>query len=393
MAHKKILEDVYFVGALDRDRKLFDELIALPYGTSYNSYLIKGSEKTALIDGVDPPMYGTLLDNLKNLNIKKIDYIVSQHGEQDHSGAITMLLKDFPDARLVTNKKCQALLMDLLPIPESRFKLIEDGDSLSLGDKTLQFILAPWVHWPETMVTYLKESKILFSCDFFGSHYATEELFFSDWEILYLAAKRYFAEIMLPFRTSIRKNMERLKDLDIEIIAPSHGPLHRPKDLIWDAYKDWSSESVKNEVVILYVSMHGSTEAMVKYLEKALVSRDITVKMFHLTESDPGELAAALIDAATVVIGTPTVLAGPHPNIIYAAYLVKVLRPKLKFVSIIGSFGWGGKTVEVLADIISSLNIEILDPVIIKGYPKKSDLKLLDGLADMILARHKGLLS
>ena len=198
---------------------------------------------------------------------------------------------------------------------------------------------------------------------------------------------------MLPVRTSIRKNMERLKDLDLEIIAPSHGPLHRPKDLIWDAYKYWSSESVKNEVVIPYVSMHGSTEAMVKYLEKALVSGDITVKMFHLTESDPGELAAALIDAATVVIGTPTVLAGPHPNIIYAAYLVKVLRPKLKFVSIIGSFGWGGKTVEVLADIISSLNIEILDPVIIKGYPKKSDLKLLDGLADMILARHKGLLS
>lgn len=392
MATKKISEDVYSVGALDRDRKLFDELIALPNGTSYNSYLIKGTEKTALIDSVDPPMYGTLTSNLKNLGIKKIDYIISHHAEQDHSGAITMLLKDFPDAKLITNKKCRSILLDLLPVPESRFKIVEDGDILSLGDKTLQFILTPWVHWPETMVTYLKEAKILFSCDFFGSHYATDELFSGDSKIFYPAAKRYFAEIMMPFRTLIRKNMERLKDFDIKIIAPSHGPLHRPEDFIWDAYKDWSSESVKNEVIMPYVSMHGSTETMVKYLEKALVERDITVKMFHLTESDLGDLAIALLDAATIVIGTPTILAGPHPNIIYAAYLVKVLRPKLKFASIVGSFGWGGKTVEVLAGIISSLNLEILEPVIVKGYPKKNDLKLLDGLADTILDRHKGLL-
>ncbi len=393
MSTKMISEDIYFVGALDRERKLFDELIPLPDGTSYNSYLIKGSEKTALLDSVDPPKYSILLDNLKELGIKKIDYIISHHGEQDHSGSMIMLLKDFPDARLITNKKCMSVLVDHLQVPESRFIIVEDGDNISLGDKTLQFVLTPWVHWPETMVTYLKEARILFSCDFFGSHYATEELFFNDREILYPATKRYFGEIMLPFRTSIRKNMEKLKEFDIDIIAPSHGPLHRPEEFIWDAYKDWSSEEVKNEVVIPYVSMHGSTGVMVKYLEKALTGKGITVKMFHLTESDLGDLAAALIDAATIVIGTPTILAGPHPNIIYAAYLVKVLRPKLKFASIIGSYGWGGKTVEILADIISSLKLEILDPVVIKGYPKESDLKLLDGLAETILAKHKGSLS
>ncbi len=391
MVAQKIRENIYAVGALDRDRKLFDELIPLPDGTSYNSYLIKGSEKVALLDSVDPPMYGKLLENLKDLSVKKIDYIIVHHGEQDHSGSTAMLLKDFPDARLVTNKKCMSILIELLQVPESKFIVVEDGETLTLGDKTLQFILTPWVHWPETMVTYLKEEKILFSCDFFGSHYATDELFFNDREILYPAAKRYFAEIMMPFRTIIRKNMERLKDLDIEIIAPSHGPLHRQGDFIWDAYKDWSSEAVKNEVVIPYVSMHGSTGAMVKYLEKALAERGITVKTFHLTESDLGDLAAALLDAATIVIGTPTILAGPHPNIIYAAYLVKVLRPKLRFGSIIGSFGWAGKTVEILADIISSLKLEIIEPVIVKGYPKESDFKLLDGLADGILSRHKEL--
>lgn len=391
MSPKKISEDIYFVGALDRERRLFDELIPLPDGTSYNSYLIKGSGKTALLDSVDPSKYNVLLDNLKDLGIKKIDYIISHHAEQDHSGSIPALLKDFPDAVVVTNKKCMLMLVDLLRVPESRFKVVEDGDTISLGDKTLQFMLTPWVHWPETMVTYLKESKILFSCDFFGSHYATDELFFSDKEILYPAAKRYFGEIMLPFRTTIRKNMEKLEALDIEVFAPSHGPLHKPEDFIWDAYKDWSSEEVKNEVIIPYVSMHGSTEVMVKYLEKALIQRGISVKMFHLTEFDLGDLAAALIDAATIVIGTPTVLAGPHPNIVYAAYLAKALRPKLKFASIIGSYGWGGKTVEILADIISSLKLDILEPVIIKGHPGESDLKSLDVLADSILDRHKGL--
>jgi len=393
MSPKKIFEDIYFVGALDRERRLFDELIPLPDGTSYNSYLIKGSEKTALLDGVDPPMYSVLLDNLKDLGIKKIDYIISQHAEQDHSGSLPMLLKDFPDAVLVTNKKCMSILMDLLNVPEARIKVVEDGDTITLGDKTLQFLLTPWVHWPETMVTYLKEAKILFSCDFFGSHYATDELFFSDREIMYPAAKRYFGEIMLPFRPSIRKNMEKLEALDIEIFAPSHGPLHKPEDFIWDAYKDWTSEEVKNEVIIPYVSMHGSTGVMVKYLEKALIQRGIAVKMFHLTEFDLGDLAAALIDAATIVIGTPTVLAGPHPSIVYAAYLVKALRPKLKFASIIGSYGWGGKTVEMLADIISSLKLDILEPVIIKGHPGESDLKSLELLADSILDRHKGLSS
>jgi len=388
MSIQKIKENIYFVGAIDWDRKLFDELIPLPDGTSYNSYLIKGSEKTALLDSVDPPMYGTLEGNLKELGLSSIDYIISHHAEQDHSGSLPELVKAYPKSRIVTNDRCKSMLMDLLLIPESRFLVVGDGDTISLGDKTLQFIFTPWVHWPETMSTYLKEDKILFSCDFFGSHYASSELFVRDENKIYNAAKRYYAEIMMPFRANIIKNLEKIKDLDIEIIAPSHGQLYDKVDFIVNAYKDWSSDNLKNEVIIPYISMHGSTEKMVEYFKESLIRKGITVKVFHLTESDVGELAMALVDAATVVIATPTVLAGPHPNMVYAAYLVKALRPKLKFISIIGSYGWGGKTVDILSDIISTLKAEIIEPVIIKGYPKDADFKMLDELAERISIKH-----
>jgi flavorubredoxin len=390
MAANQITQDVLFVGAVDYKRRLFDELIPLPDGTSYNSYLVKGSDKTILIDSVDPPMLDTLLKNLSGSGIEKIDYIISQHGEQDHSGSIPELINRFPQARIITNKKCMNILMDLLQVSEDRFMVVEDGEELSLGGKTFKFILTPWVHWPETMSTYLVEDKILFSCDFFGSHYATDKLMVSGtgWEKIEPAAKRYFGEIMLPFITSIRKNIEKLKNYDIKFIAPSHGPVHDDISNIMERYNEWSSDKLSNKVVIPYVSMHGSTEIMAKHLKSSLEKKGIKVLLFHMTEDDLGDLAAALIDAATIVIATPTVLAGPHPQAIYAAYLAKILRPKVRFISIIGSYGWGGKTVEILADIVSTLKAEILDPVIIKGHPIEADLKALDDLADKISLKH-----
>lgn len=390
MTINQVTRDIFFVGAIDYKRRLFDELIPLPDGTSYNSYLVRGNDKTALIDSVDPPMIDVLLGNLSELGIEEIDYIISLHGEQDHSGSIVELVNKFPQALVVTNKKCMSILIDHLQISEDKFIIVEDGGELSLGNKTFKFILTPWVHWPETMSAYLVEDKILFSCDFFGSHYATDKIMVSEagWEKIEPAAKRYFGEIMLPFVTSIRKNIEKLKNYDIELIAPSHGPVHDDISLIVDSYKEWSADKLTNKVIIPYVSMHGSTEIMAKHLKSSLEKKGVEVLLFHLTEDDLGDLAAALIDAATIVIATPTVLAGPHPQAIYAAYLVKVLRPKLRFISIIGSYGWGGKTVEILADIVSTLKAEILDPVIIKGHPKDEDLKALEDLADKISFKH-----
>ena len=388
---RQLKANVYSVGAIDWDRRLFDELIPLPDGTSYNAYLIRGSEKTALLDTVDPTKMEVLIENLVKAGVDRIDYVIAHHGEQDHSGSIPDVLLLYPDAKVVTNPKCKSMLVDLLNIGDDRFITVDDGETLSLGDKTLQFIYIPWVHWPETMGTYLQEDKILFPCDFFGSHLATSSLFVDDEATVYEAAKRYYAEIMMPFSTAIRKNLERIKDLQIDMIATSHGPVYDRPEFIIDAYKDWVSDKVKNEVVLPFVSMHGSTRKMVEYFVDALIERGITVKQFDLPVTDIGKLAISLVNAATIVLGSSTVLAGAHPVAAYAAVLANALRPKAKFASIIGSYGWGGKMVEQLTGLISNLKVEFLKPVIAKGHPKDDDFEALEVLADEILAKHKEL--
>ena len=384
-----IKANVHAVGAIDWDSRLFDRLIPLPDGTSYNSYLIRGNEKVALLDTVDPTKTEVLLGNLIKLGINKIDYVVAHHAEQDHSGSIPDVLLVYPDAKVVTNSMCKSMLIDLLGIEDDKFITVEDGEALSLGDKTLEFVYLPWVHWPETMGTYLKEDKILFPCDFFGAHLASSNLFVDDEAVVYESAKRYFAEIMMPFRRQINANLAKLDDMEIETIAPSHGPVYNRPEFILDAYKDWASEVVKNEVVMAYVSMHGSTAKMVSYFVEALMDRGITVRQFELSTVDIGKLAMALVDAATVVIGSPTVLIGPHPCAAYAAFLANALRPKTKFASIIGSYGWGGKMVEQLTSMLTNLKAEILTPVLAKGKPTQDDYNSLDSLADEILAKHK----
>ncbi len=388
---RQIKTNVYAVGAIDWDNRLFDRLIPLPDGTSYNAYLIKGSENTALLDTVDPAKTEVLLSNLAKLGVNKIDYVIAHHAEQDHSGSLPDVLLRYPEAKVVTNPKCKGMLMDLLSIEGDKFITVEDGQTLPLGDKTLQFIYLPWVHWPETMGTYLKEDKILFPCDFFGAHLASSSLFVDDEATVYESAKRYYAEIMMPFRRQINSNLAKLEPLDIEIIAPSHGPVHNRPEFIVDAYKDWAGDTVKNEVVVPYVSMHGSTAKMVSYFVEALIERGITVKQFELSTVDIGKLAMALVDAATIVIGSPTVLTGPHPCAAYATFLANALRPKTKFASIIGSFGWGSKMVEQLTAMLPNLKAEILEPVITKGSPKDNDFIALDKLADEILGKHKEL--
>ena len=389
MRPREIRPGVYGVGAVDWDRRLFDSLIPLPDGTSYNAYLIKGSDKTALIDTVDPPMGDVLIDNLNQLGVVGIDYLIANHAEQDHSGAIPQALGKYPEAKVVCTPKCKDMLIDLLMIPEQKFITVSDKETISLGDRTLEFIHAPWVHWPETMLTYLKEDRILFPCDFFGSHLATTDLYVRDGGQVYEAAKRYYAEIMMPFRASIQKNLEKVKDYAIDIIAPSHGPMHDRPEFILKAYHSWAFDEPKNVVVLPYISMHGSTRKMVEYFVGALAERGVTVKQFDLAVTDIGKLAMALVDAATVVIGTPTVLAGPHPNVAYAAILANALRPNLKFISIIGSYSWGGKAVEQLAAMIPNLKVEILEPVLCKGLPKEADFRALEGLADAIAQKHK----
>lgn len=387
MKARQIVDGVSWVGAVDWDRRLFDSLIPLPDGTSYNAYLIQGSEKTALLDTVDPAKQHFLKENLAGVD--KIDYVIAHHAEQDHSGSIPFVLAEYPEARVICSSKAKEMLVDHLNIPAERIDVVEDGAILSLGNKTLKFIYTPWVHWPETMSTYLQEDQILFSCDFFGAHLATSDLYVTNEGLVEEAAKRYYAEIMMPFRTIIQSNLKALKQYPVRYIAPSHGPIYDRPEFIIDAYWEWVAAPPKNFVVIPYTSMHDSTRKMVEHLVGALVERGVKVQQFDLADTDLGKLAIALVDAATIVIGTPTVLTGPHPNTSFAVSLTNALRPKLQFATVIGSYGWGGKTVEKITAAIPNLKAELLPPVLCKGLPKAEDLKALDDLAETIAQKHR----
>jgi len=380
---------IHWVGALDWDRRLFDELIPLPDGTSYNAYLVKGSEKVALIDTVDPAKSDVLMELLDT--VPRLDYLIVQHVEQDHSGSVPAVLDRYPQAHVLCTPKAKGMIVDHLGVAEDRITTVENGETLSLGDRTFEFIHAPWVHWPETMLTYLREDKVLFTCDLFGSHLATTDLYANDRERVYEAAKRYYAEIMMPFRTIIEKHLQVLQSYEIATIAPSHGPVYDDPAFILDAYRTWILDPPRNLVVLPYTSMHGSTRVMVERLIASLTERGIRVEPFNMAVTDLGRLAINLVDAATIVFGTPTVLTGAHPNVVTAAYLTNALRPKLNTAAIIGSYGWGGKAPEQIAGLMGSLKVEWLDPVMCRGLPTQGDLEALDRLADAIASRHEKL--
>lgn len=386
----KIADNVFYCGYKDCNRKLFDQLVPLPQGTTYNSFLVIGSEKIALIDTIFPPNIPNLIEQLEE-NGRKIDYIISNHGEQDHSGALPILTVKFPNAKIVTNEKCKDIIKDMLHVDDDKFIVINDKETLSLGDKTLEFHITPWVHWPDTMFTYVKEDKVLFTCDFLGAHHTHGDVFADNSLELEISAKRYYAEIMMPFRSFCKKYIELIETLNPEIIAPSHGPIYKEPDFIISLYKKWTQDKPLNKVFIPYVSMYESSKLMAEHLAQRLNEAGIEVVMSDLIHTDEGEVAMELVDCATVVLACSMVLAAPHPKAVYGAYLINLLRPKFKYFSIIGSYGWGGKLAETIDGILNIIKPEKLGYVIIKGRPRKEDYKLLDELAFEIVQKHKTL--
>ena len=391
MKFQEIKNNIYYCGLNDCDRRIFDELIPLEHGTSYNSYLVKGSEKTALIDTMYPPKTTEYLKRLSENQIGKIDYIIANHGEQDHSGSIPALLEKYPNAIVVTNPKCAENIRNMLHVPAEKIKEISDGEELSLGDKTLKFIFAPGVHWPDTMFTYIKEDNVICTCDFLGAHYTFNDVFAVESEALYKSAKRYYAEIMMPFRMMCKRYTQMIKDMNVDMILPSHGPVHKNPSYILDAYTDWTSDSPKNLVVLPYVSMYNSTKEMIDKLSADLENAGVKTFKFDIVDDDLGDLAMALVDAATIVMGTSMVLAGPHPMAVNVAYLAAVLRPKAKFASIIGSYGWGGKLFDVIVNMLAPLKLDLIDPIQIKGKPTEEDFKKVDEMAKLIVEKHKSI--
>jgi len=386
---REVVPGIAWVGAEDWDRRLFDALIPLPDGTSYNAYLVSGRERTALIDTVDPTKADVLWNHLAG--VERIDDLVIQHVEQDHSGLAAAVLERYPAARVLATPKAQGLIADHLGIPAERVTAVADGETVALGGKTLQFIHAPWVHWPETMLTYVPEDRLLFTCDLFGSHLATSGLLASEVDDLEASAKRYYAEIMMPFAKTIRGHLEKVRKLDVRTIAPSHGPIHDKPATILAAYERWAGGAPENQVVIPYTSMHGSTAKMVERLTDALVARGVAAIPFNMAVTDLGAYAIRLVDAATVVFATPTVLVGPHPNVVLAAALTAALRPKLRHAVVIGSYGWAGKAPETIQTLAAGLSAEWLPPVFARGAPTRETFDALERLAETIANKHAGL--
>ncbi|HHL41035.1 MAG TPA: FprA family A-type flavoprotein [Candidatus Bathyarchaeota archaeon] len=385
----QIAEKVYYVGVKDRDRRLFDSLIPLPQGTTYNAYLIKDI-KTALIDTVNPGFEKELETRINQIQpVTNIDYIIMNHAEPDHAGAIPYLLEKNSKAKLVTTKRGAEAAKIYFKTPEKRIQIVKDGDTLKLGSKTLRFIEAPMLHWPETMFTYLEEDKILFPCDFLGLHTAYG---FYDEEVPELIpyAQRYFGEIMMPYRSMGKRGLDKIRDLEIEVIAPSHGPIHRNPGRILDAYRRWTSGETLDKVILVYATMWKSTEKMIMHLAETLEKEGIEAPVYNLATADIGDIAKDLVDSKGIVLGTPTVLGRMHPLAVYAAHLVRVLKPPAMFGVVLTSYGWGKGALDHASEMLGPTGLELVGAVEVNGAPSNEDYDEINQIGVTLAKKIKG---
>lgn len=386
---REIAVGVYWVGVRDWDRRLFDALIPLPAGTTYNSYFVSGRDKLALIDTVNPGFEGELQSKLEQLGAwGKLDYLIMNHAEPDHASGIPFVLEHNPKAKLVLTAKGAKLAKAIHHVGEERMMTVKEGDHLDLGGKTLRFIEAPFLHWPETMFTYLEEDKVLFPCDFFGSHHAGG-VFADEVPDLLIYAKKYFGEIMMPFAKNGRQGLAKLEGLEIRMIAPSHGPIHRDPKPIIDAYLSWTSGETVPKVTICYATMWQATKALVDVFAQTLMQEGVEAEVYNLAVSDLASIAGDLVDSRGIVLGAPTVLGGLHPLALHAANVVKVIRPPAKYAVVLSSYGWGGGAVKQALEVLAPTKIEALGAIDVHGYPTADDLKRTEELARKMAQRVK----
>lgn len=380
--------NISWLGVVDRKLRSFDELFSLPAGTTYNCYLVRGSEKTALIDSVEPSYADALLDKLEALGVTSLDYVVVNHAEQDHSGALPRLLQRYPEARVFATDLAKDLLVQHLELDGEKISAVDDQQTLSLGDQTLRFLHFPWVHWPETMVTYLEEAQLLFTGDLFGCHLAVDEILGGDDPRVPREVRRYYACIMMPYRRVIEGNLPKLAELKPDLIAPSHGPIVTDTAEMLERYRRWVADPPENLAVIPYISMHNSTRKMAEQLAEMLEARGVRTELFNLGDQDMGALAMALVDAATVIFASATVLGGAHPAAASAAFHLNMLRPKIRHASVIGSYGWSTLIQDQLVELMPDLDLDFIDPVVIRGRARPEHVAQLEALAERVARRH-----
>jgi flavorubredoxin len=365
----KIKDGIYWIGSVDWEVREFHGY-ETSKGSSYNSYLII-DEKNVLIDSAKHYMFEELLEGISSIiDPKNIDYIVVNHAEKDHSGCIGKIVR-ISNAKIITNEKGKEHLELQYNTKDWEFIVVDTGDEISIGKKTLRFIRTPMLHWPDNMITYCVEDKVLFSNDAFGQHIATSERF--DYEIedlneLFNDAKEYFANILLPYKMLIPGAVEAVKGLDIEYICPSHGVIWKDYiDGIVDKYLEWSSEKCKNKAVIAYATMYNSTKKIAHAIGNGLLEEGVEVKIFNIANTPMNIIMREILDAKYVLIGSPTLNSNIYPPVaMFLAYMEGLKPDSNKLAVAFGSYGWMEIATDIIKKSFEKLNFEIIDEECLK---------------------------
>ncbi|MBE0517402.1 MAG: FprA family A-type flavoprotein [Methanophagales archaeon] len=368
---------IYWVGGIDWDLRNFHGYLT-QRGTTYNAYLII-DEKVALVDTVKHDLFDEMLSRVKSLiDPAQIEYLVSNHVEMDHSGSLPKMVSRAPHATVVTSPQGEKGLRRHYK-QDWKLSAVKSGDTLSLGKRTLQFFLTPMVHWPDSMVTYVPEEKLLLPNDAFGQHIATSERFDDEacWDILLEEAAKYYANIVLPYGEQVKKALDALSTLDIAMVAPSHGLIWRtyfPK--ILEAYQRWAAHETENRALIVYDTMWGSTERMAYSLLEGLEKAGVPVAIRNLKTMHISDIMTDVIRSKAILIGSPTLNNGVLPTVGGFLIYLKGLRPKNRIGFAFGSYGWGGQAVKEIETIMNSLGWNLpCEGVNIQYIPDEGELQ------------------
>ncbi len=375
---KKITDRVSYIGVQDESLRKFDIVFDTIYGTTYNSYLVKGSEKTVIIDTVKNTFTEEYLKNIEELtSFEKIDYIVVNHAEPDHSGSLEKLLEKAINAKVVCSRPASMMIGEIVN-RQLDYIIVGTGDSLSLGDVSLEFMNTPYLHWPETMFTYLRAEKVLFPCDFFGSHYGEDTV---DYKIsedaMWENRKFYFDTIMSPFKQFVLQALDKIKDWDVEVICPSHGPVLREDfEKTKSIYKKWAT-NVKREKKILvgYLSCYGFTKSMAVEIAKGIQASGIESNLVDLSSGEAGDIVKMIHESDAIAIGSATVnrdVLEPFSRI-FAGVVTYIVRDK-KAVTF-GSYGWSGEAPKHIGERLTQLGFNVIGSYKTKLKPNKDALK------------------
>jgi flavorubredoxin len=386
----ELKQGVFWVGAIDWHIRDFHGY-STHKGTTYNAYLVIG-KKIALVDTVKAPFYGEMLERISNVIAPEmIDYLVINHVEMDHSGSLPLIRETLPKVEIFCSPRAEEELKQHYG-EEIPLKVVKTGDVLELGEKTLTFVEVPMVHWPDSMVTYVKEDKVLLPNDAFGQHMATSERFDDElgWEIIRPELAKYYANIVMPYGAQVLKALEALKGIEIEVIGPSHGLIwrkHIPQ--LVATYERWAKGETEKRALIIYDTMWGSTEKMARAIYRGLTEEGVPAKMYRLSKSDSSDIVKEVLEARGFLLGSPTLNNGLFPKVAEFSTYIKGLRPKGRIAATFGSYGWSMGATKALTADLQAAGMEVVEDLQVKFIPVGEKLDKCEMLGREVALRIK----